>query len=342
MSNCWRNLPLDEKKVWEQKAKVAKAEHKIAYPHYRFRPVHNKSKKKLAEAAGVGSGASNQGGKKAGKGGQPDLVEEMKCEEVTQLLLQGLKGEELTAALKELEKRRNFSGAPTSTSSPDAPSHGYSQHDQLEYAQQQQQQQLQHDGVYVHQQQQDGYYDAQDPYALHLDGNAYGLQQDLAYARGGMYADYSRGATPSTSTTTSQPYTAMSAPQPTYPSSSLFGLGGQTMGQGGIGGGGGGMYMQRRPSSVPAIPTSFGMGWGDYVMGDDSTLAPSSSFPPSSASSATFVPSSSSQSQSQSQTQDDSGAIASPQTRSSPLPRVLGRCLTSRISATTSNTSSTG
>jgi hypothetical protein len=38
--------------VWETKAKHEKAAHKIAYPHYRFKPVHNKSKKKVEGALG--------------------------------------------------------------------------------------------------------------------------------------------------------------------------------------------------------------------------------------------------------------------------------------------------
>ncbi|TFK95839.1 high mobility group box domain-containing protein, partial [Pterulicium gracile] len=42
IGNCWRSLPPNEKRVWEQRAKTAKAEHKIAHPDYRFRPVHNK------------------------------------------------------------------------------------------------------------------------------------------------------------------------------------------------------------------------------------------------------------------------------------------------------------
>ncbi|ETW77705.1 hypothetical protein HETIRDRAFT_55525, partial [Heterobasidion irregulare TC 32-1] len=38
IGNCWRSLPLEEKRVWEIKAKHAKAEHKLMYPDYRFRP----------------------------------------------------------------------------------------------------------------------------------------------------------------------------------------------------------------------------------------------------------------------------------------------------------------
>ncbi|TEB24271.1 hypothetical protein FA13DRAFT_1324357 [Coprinellus micaceus] len=177
----------------------------------------------------------------------------MRCEEVTQLLLQGLKGEELTQALRELEKRRHVQP-------PSALPLG------LEHQAPQQQHHLYagEPGVYG----QDtlayeGAYAQDHPYAQHDGG--YGAQQEAFGA--GSYVDYSRGATPSTAS--SIPFSAMSAPQPTYPAPlSTFGLA-PTNG----GGGQQALFMQRRPSSVPAIPTSFGMGWGaDFVMQDDSAI----------------------------------------------------------------------
>lgn len=88
--NCWRSLPLDEKRVWEVKAKHAKAEHKQIYPEYRFRPVHNKNKEKKEKAAAT-----------------PD--DERRCEEVAQLLLEGKKGDELAAAVRSLDRLRTDS-----------------------------------------------------------------------------------------------------------------------------------------------------------------------------------------------------------------------------------------
>ena len=86
--NCWRALPLEEKRVWEVRAKHAKADHKIQYPEYKFRPVHNKNKDKTKK-------------EKA-----PVTVEdERRCEEVAQLLLEGKKGEELAAAVRDLDSR---------------------------------------------------------------------------------------------------------------------------------------------------------------------------------------------------------------------------------------------
>ncbi|KIJ92025.1 hypothetical protein K443DRAFT_126060 [Laccaria amethystina LaAM-08-1] len=88
IGNCWRALPLEEKRVWELRAKHAKADHKIQYPEYKFRPVHNKNKDQMKK-------------EKA-----PVTVEdERRCEEVAQLLLEGKKGEELAAAVRDLDAR---------------------------------------------------------------------------------------------------------------------------------------------------------------------------------------------------------------------------------------------
>ncbi|KAG6855703.1 hypothetical protein H0H87_011857 [Tephrocybe sp. NHM501043] len=87
IGNCWRSLPLEEKKVWEVKAKHAKAEHKARYPEYRFRPVHNKNKNKKEKPATT-----------------PE--DERRCEEVAQLLLEGKKGDELAAAVRDLDLQR--------------------------------------------------------------------------------------------------------------------------------------------------------------------------------------------------------------------------------------------
>jgi hypothetical protein len=88
--NCWRSLPLEEKRVWEVKAKHAKAEHKLIYPEYRFRPVHNKNKEKKEKPLTT-----------------PD--DERRCEEVAQLLLEGKKGDELAAAVRSLDRLRTDS-----------------------------------------------------------------------------------------------------------------------------------------------------------------------------------------------------------------------------------------
>ena len=88
LGNCWRALPLEEKRVWEIKAKHAKAEHKQMYPNYRFRPVHNKSKEKKPKTI-------------------IPAEDERRCEDVAQLLLEGMKGEELAAAVERLDRMRS-------------------------------------------------------------------------------------------------------------------------------------------------------------------------------------------------------------------------------------------
>jgi hypothetical protein len=89
IGNCWKSLPLEEKRVWEVKAKHAKAEHKARYPEYRFRPVHNKNKDRKKDKP------------------TPSLADERRCEEVAQLLLEGKKGDELAAAVRSLDSKRD-------------------------------------------------------------------------------------------------------------------------------------------------------------------------------------------------------------------------------------------
>jgi hypothetical protein len=94
IGNCWRALPLEEKRVWEIKAKHAKAEHKARYPEYRFRPVHNKNKEKKKEKA------------------TPTAEDERRCEEVAQLLLDGMKGDQLAAAIRKLDEDKVHTPTP--------------------------------------------------------------------------------------------------------------------------------------------------------------------------------------------------------------------------------------
>ncbi|KAI1787975.1 hypothetical protein LXA43DRAFT_1027141 [Ganoderma leucocontextum] len=99
IGNCWRALPLEEKRYWEVEAKKAKAAHRERYPNYRFRPVHNKSKNK--DKALVADK------RKEKLPVQP--AEEERCEVVAQLLLDGKKGEELAAAMRQIDMARQFS-----------------------------------------------------------------------------------------------------------------------------------------------------------------------------------------------------------------------------------------
>lgn len=131
IGNCWRSLPPNEKRVWEQRAKTAKAEHKIAHPDYRFRPVHNKNKNKdKAAVASEESGATGDDfyGDASGSQLEPSAStrdssptaapksrklpitaeEEERCEEVAYLLLEGKKGDELARAVHEMDEMRRW------------------------------------------------------------------------------------------------------------------------------------------------------------------------------------------------------------------------------------------
>ncbi|PIL23039.1 transcription factor [Ganoderma sinense ZZ0214-1] len=99
IGNCWRALPLEEKRYWEVEAKKAKAAHRERYPNYRFRPVHNKNKNK-DKALAVDK-------RKEKLPVQPG--DEERCEVVAQLLLDGKKGEELAAAMRQIDMARQLS-----------------------------------------------------------------------------------------------------------------------------------------------------------------------------------------------------------------------------------------
>ncbi|KAF7318738.1 HMG box domain-containing protein [Mycena chlorophos] len=104
IGNCWRSLPLDEKHLWEVRAKQAKAEHKQKYPDYKFRPVHNKQR---GATAPVPPRPQPRMPSTTVKGQLPQEEDDRRCEEVAALLLQGKKGEELAAAVQDLDKRRH-------------------------------------------------------------------------------------------------------------------------------------------------------------------------------------------------------------------------------------------
>jgi hypothetical protein len=108
IGNCWRSLPPNEKRVWEAKAKVAKQEHKVMYPDYRFRPVHNKNKTKdaISSLNGMVKGKPTSPADAASKSAKAPMTPEgeERCELVTGLLMNGLKGEELVKAMREVDE----------------------------------------------------------------------------------------------------------------------------------------------------------------------------------------------------------------------------------------------
>ncbi|KDR73398.1 hypothetical protein GALMADRAFT_252018 [Galerina marginata CBS 339.88] len=102
IGNCWRQLPLEEKKIWEKRAKEEKAAHKVRFPDYRFRPVHNKNKAATAPSA-------KSSGKADGRTKERQATtaeEEQRCEDISTLILEGKAGDELEAAIRHLDRAR--------------------------------------------------------------------------------------------------------------------------------------------------------------------------------------------------------------------------------------------
>ncbi|KAJ7064621.1 hypothetical protein C8F01DRAFT_1127487 [Mycena amicta] len=120
IGNCWRSLPLPEKHIWEVKAKHAKAEHKLKYPDYKFRPVHNKQRGATSSSSSSSAAPARvQSSQPPPIKGQLSLEEdERRCEEVAALLLQGKKGQELASAVRDLDERRHPTLLQSSPPSP--------------------------------------------------------------------------------------------------------------------------------------------------------------------------------------------------------------------------------
>ncbi|KDR77890.1 hypothetical protein GALMADRAFT_224334 [Galerina marginata CBS 339.88] len=122
IGTCWRQLPLDEKRVWEKRAKEEKAAHKVRFPDYRFRPVHNKGKNAASAPAPASAStttastntksSSKSTSKPAPKPKAPTTADaEQRCEDISQLILEGTAGEELEEAIRirDLEHTRSLS-----------------------------------------------------------------------------------------------------------------------------------------------------------------------------------------------------------------------------------------
>lgn len=84
----WHNLPHEERQIWHTKAKIALEEHRRKYPQYAFRPLHTKGK---------GGGEK----RKVREVGPKDMK---RCARIAELLAQGLKGDELNAAIAEFDR----------------------------------------------------------------------------------------------------------------------------------------------------------------------------------------------------------------------------------------------
>lgn len=103
----WKTLPREEREQWEAKAVIAQAEHRKRYPDWRFRPGANAMAKLKVKD---GPGTSKRKGSHSRKGRDDaefnEKSKEKRCAKIANLLVEGKKGLDLEAAVKEWEGDR--------------------------------------------------------------------------------------------------------------------------------------------------------------------------------------------------------------------------------------------
>src|SRR6266481_5126260 len=105
----WKTLPREEREVWEAKALVAQAEHRKRYPDWRFRPGANalaKLKVKDGPVTNKRRSSNSGGSSRKSKSDTAEVKEksdEKRCAKIADFLVEGKKGVDLEAALKEWE-----------------------------------------------------------------------------------------------------------------------------------------------------------------------------------------------------------------------------------------------
>lgn len=82
----WAILPPHERDIWYAKAKVLADEHKKQWPGYTFKPIYPKEKPEKRKVKEVGQ------------------RDQKRCEKIAALLVEGKKGAELDAAIKEFDR----------------------------------------------------------------------------------------------------------------------------------------------------------------------------------------------------------------------------------------------
>lgn len=110
----WRNLPDEEREIWNERARAAREDHRKRYPGYRYQPVPTaeertqirETKRKVKEENLT----------------KPDLE---RCQEISRLLCMGIKGEELERYIAQFDLSRQHSSreiiAPQPTRSSSLP-----------------------------------------------------------------------------------------------------------------------------------------------------------------------------------------------------------------------------
>jgi hypothetical protein len=105
----WKTLPREEREVWEAKALVAQAEHRKRYPDWRFRPGANALAKLKVKDGPVTNKRRNSNSGSSTRKSKGEVTEvreksdEKRCAKIADFLVEGKKGVDLEAALKEWE-----------------------------------------------------------------------------------------------------------------------------------------------------------------------------------------------------------------------------------------------
>lgn len=149
---CWKALPPQERRSWEEKARIAQAEHRTLYPDWRWTPEANALGKKRARKSKKqqddceessqddpeSSSKRKSRGKDKGKGRErshdhDDVDEDVRVAKIADLVKQGKTGAELEKALEEWQatlspvdprptKKRRMSRKQDSASAPSSSS----------------------------------------------------------------------------------------------------------------------------------------------------------------------------------------------------------------------------
>jgi hypothetical protein len=91
----WKNLPEEERQIWVEKARVAREEHKLRHPSYRYQPLPTAEERAVSR--------ENKRKVKEENIPRPDVE---RCAEISRLLVEGHRGQELEDLLANFDRNR--------------------------------------------------------------------------------------------------------------------------------------------------------------------------------------------------------------------------------------------
>lgn len=92
----WRNMPEEEREIWNEKARLAREEHRRKYPGYRYQPVPSAEERSQLRETKRKVKEENLS--------KPDLE---RCQEISRLLCLGIKGQELERRVTQFDATRD-------------------------------------------------------------------------------------------------------------------------------------------------------------------------------------------------------------------------------------------